>query len=144
MSQEDLKFIEILENGTELVRVHYQILLPFRNNEINLPNDHSQTEKRFACLQRKLSKNQFKQDYMKFMNELILKGYARESISAMNTGKCRYLPHHGVYDPNKPGKICMVFDLNLEFQGISINKALLSGPDLRKQVVWVLLRLGKK
>ena len=51
MSQEDLKFIEILENGTELVHGHYQIPLPFRNNTIKLSNNHSKTEKRFACLQ---------------------------------------------------------------------------------------------
>ena len=33
----------------------------------------------------------------------------------------------------------MVFDLNAEFCGTSISKALLSGPDLTKQIVVVLL-----
>ena len=79
MSQENLKFTEILKYGTELVGGHYQVPLPFRKDEINLPNNCSQAERRFACLERKLSRNaQFKQDYMTFMNELILKGYARE------------------------------------------------------------------
>ena len=60
-----------------------------KKDEINLPNNRSQAEKRFACLERKLSRNpQFKQDYMKFMNELILKGYARQSPSAVEAGKC--------------------------------------------------------
>ena len=40
-----------------------------------------------------------------------------------------YLPHHGFYHPNKPGKI-VVYDLSVEFHKTSINKALLSGPDL--------------
>ena len=46
--------------------------------------------KRFAYSQKKLSRTaQFKQDYMKFMDELILKGSARESTFAvMKTGKC--------------------------------------------------------
>ena len=124
MSQEDLKFIEILKNGTDLVGGHYQVPLPFRKDEINLPNNRSQAEKKFACLERKLSRNpQFKQDYMKFMNELILKGYVRESTSALEAGKCWYLPHHGVYHPNQPGKIRVVFDLSAEFHGTSINKA---------------------
>ena len=75
MSQEDLKFKEILKNGTEIVGGHYQVPLPFRKDETNLPNNGSQAEKRFACLDRKFSRNpQFKQDYMKFMNGLILKG----------------------------------------------------------------------
>ena len=37
MSQEDLKFIAILKNGTELVGGHYQVPLPFRKDEVNLP-----------------------------------------------------------------------------------------------------------
>ena len=40
---------------------------------------------------------------MKFMAELILKGYAREPTSAVVARKCCYLPHHEVYHPNKPG-----------------------------------------
>ena len=31
MSQEDSKFIEILENGTEIVDGYYQIPLPYNN-----------------------------------------------------------------------------------------------------------------
>ena len=41
MSQEDLKFIEILKNGMELVGGHYQVQLPFRKDEINLLNNRS-------------------------------------------------------------------------------------------------------
>ena len=64
------------------------------------------------------------------MNELILKGYIREATSAVETRKCWYFPHYGVYHPNKPVKIRVVYDLSAEFHGTSINKALLSGPDL--------------
>ena len=78
------------------------------------------------------------------MNELILKGYARESVSAVEAGKCWYLPHPGVYHPNKPGKICVVFGLSAEFHGTSINKALLSRPDLTNQIAGVLLRFRKE
>ena len=144
MSQEDLKFIEILKNGTELVGGHYQVPLPFRKDEVNLPNNCSQAEKRFACLKKRLSRNpQFKQYYVKFMYELIKKGYSRESTTAVEAGKCWYLPH-AVYHPNKPGKICVVFDLSAEFNGTSINKALLSGPDLTNQIVGVLLRFREE
>lgn len=38
----------------------------------------------------------------------------------------------------------MVFDLNAEFCGTSISKALLSGPDLTNQIVVVLLRRFRK
>ena len=135
MSQEDLKFIEILKNGTELVGGHYQVPLPFRKDKVNLPNNCSQAEKRFACLKKRLSRNPQFKDYVKFMDELIKKGYARESTTAVEPGRCWYLPHHVVYHPNKPGKICVVFDLSAEFHGTSMNKALLSGPDLTNQIV---------
>ena len=144
MSLEDLKFIGILKNGTELVGGNYQVPLPFRKNEINLPNNCSQAEKTFSCLERKLSGNpQLTQDYIKFMNELILKGYARESTSAAETVKYWYLPHHGVYHPNKPGKIRVIFNLSPDFHETSINKALLPGPDLTNQIVGVLLQFRK-
>ena len=91
MSQEDLKFIEIHKNGTELVGGHYQVPLPFRKDEVNLPNNRSQAEKRFACLKKRLSRNpQFKQDHVKFMDGLIKKGYTRESTTAVEAGKCWY------------------------------------------------------
>ena len=84
MSQEDLNFIEILKNGAEFVGEYYQVPLPFRKDNVNLSNSCSQAEKGFACLEKSLLRNpQFKQDYVKFINELIKKGYARESSSAL-------------------------------------------------------------
>ena len=69
MPQEGLKFIDILKSVTEMAGGHYQVPLPFRKDEINLPNNLSQAEKRFSCLEGKLSTNpQFRQDYIKFMN----------------------------------------------------------------------------
>ena len=37
------------------------------------------------------------------------------------------IPHH----PSKPGKIRVVFDSSAEFKEISLNKNLMSGPDLK-------------
>ena len=61
---------------------------------------------------KKLSKNdQFKEDYIRFMKHIIAKGYARKSKTKAASGKTWYLLHHGVYHPNKPGKIRVVFHL---------------------------------
>ena len=91
MFLQDLKIIQILENGTELVSEHYPVPLQVRYDKVNLPSSYSQAEKRFVILKRKLSRNtQFKEGNMKFMNRLILKGSARESTYAVETGKCWY------------------------------------------------------
>ena len=39
MPQEGLKFIDILKSVTEMAGGHYQVPLPFRKDEINLPNN---------------------------------------------------------------------------------------------------------
>ena len=52
----------------------------------------------------------------------------------------RYILHHAVYHPGKSGKICVVFNCNTKFEGKSINKDLLPGPDLTNQIVSVLVR----
>ena len=38
----------------------------------------------------------FHEDYNKFMQEIISKGYAKESQATLNDGRECYLPHHGV------------------------------------------------
>ena len=77
------------------------------------------------------------------MNELMSKGYATETTAAAENGKCWYLPHHGIYNQNKPGKICIVFDLSAEFQETLINKSLLPDPNLADQI-GVLLRFREE
>ena len=141
MSQEDPKFMQVLDNSTRIIDGHYEIPLPLRDDNVRFPNNRLQAEKRFIYLQRKMSRNhQFKNDYMNFIKKLMSKGYGTESTAAAENGKSLYLPHQGVYNQNKPGKTRIVFDLSTEFQGTSINKSLLPGPDLDSQIVGVLLR----
>ena len=78
-------------------------------------------------------------DFVKFMEKLISKGYATESTALDENSACQYLHHHGVYNQNKPSKAHIVFDLIEEFQGSSIKKLLLPGLDLSSQIVGVLL-----
>ena len=56
------------------------------------------------------------------LSDSIAKGYARKSAMTATPGKTWYLSHHGVYHPNKPGKIRVVFDLSVEHKGTCLNK----------------------
>ena len=143
-SQKDKRFLQILEESAKLVNGHHEIPLPFRRIDVQLPNNKVQAnEKRLVSL-KMARNNKFKDDYIKFMKELASKGYAKESSKVAESGFCWYLPHHGVYHPNKPGKIRVLFDLSAEHHGVSISKELLPGPDLTNQIVGVLLRFREE
>ena len=144
-SQEDKRFLQIMEKGANLADVHYKIVLSFRRVNIQLPNNKLQAHKRLASLKKKMARNhKFKYHYIKFMKVLTSKGYAKESSIVAESGRCWYLPHYGLYHPNKPRKIRAVFHLSTEHHGVSINKEWLPGPELANQIVEVLLHFREK
>ncbi|XP_020715832.2 uncharacterized protein LOC101455054 [Ceratitis capitata] len=71
----------------------------------------------------------------------IAKGYARK-LSATEAGlsspKTWYLPHFAVSNPNKPGKLRLVFDAAAEVEGVSLNAHLLKGPQNYKSLPSIL------
>ena len=52
-----------------------------------------------------------------------------------------YLPHHPVFNENKPNKMRTIFDTAGEYDGMSLSKALLTGPDLLNNLVGVVVLL---
>ena len=50
-----------------------------------------------------------------------------------------YLPPHPDFNEHKPNKIRIVFDAAAEHAGVSLNKALITGPDLLNNLAGVLL-----
>ena len=57
-SQEDKKFLQILEEGAKFVDGHYKIPLAFRRVDAQLPNNKPQGEKRLTSLKKKKKKKQ--------------------------------------------------------------------------------------
>ena len=97
-------------------------------------------EKRANYLKRRFMKNkEFFEDYQKFMSDILQKGYARVASEIQPYGNPWYIPYRCISHPSKPGKIRMMFDCSAEFNGRSISKELLSGPDLINQLVGVLI-----
>jgi len=82
------------------------------------------------------------------MNDIISKGYARKVPAAgLASEDCKstwYIPHHGVYHPQKPEKTRVVFDCSCQYLGSSLNKALLQGRDLANSLVGVLVRFRQE
>ena len=143
-STEDRRFMEIMENGmTKDENRSWEAPLPFRHKVRELPSSRDYAMKSLKSTCRTLDKKpSMKVQYFGFMQKIFDLGNA-EVVPAENVKSdepCWYLPHFGIYHPKKPDKIRVVFDSAAECDGISLNKLLLSGPDLTNGLLGVLIR----
>ena len=143
-SQEDKRFISIVREGIQYHNGHYVIPLPFRESNVVMPNNKDQAAKRAIWQRKKMLRDEnYRNDYVNFVNDVIAKGYARKVTDGLletEPGKVWYIPHHSVYHPRKPQKIRVVFDCSARYQGTSLNEQLMQGPDLTNSLVGVLTR----
>ncbi|XP_028407542.1 uncharacterized protein LOC114530160 [Dendronephthya gigantea] len=148
-SIDDQNFLRKVSDGIHLGEDgHYEIPLPFKNDDIKLPNNRNLAVFRLQQLKSRFKNDTtYKEDYVTFMKEMIKKGYAEQVPSNEETtepGKCWYIPHHGVYHPKKPKKIRVVFDCSSQYKGESLNQYLLQGPDLTNKLIGVLTRFRQE
>ena len=78
------------------------------------------------------------------MDDMLAKGHAKKSTSPALLGKTWHIPHHGVFNLNKPGKIRMVFDCSAEVGGESINRNLMTGHDITNQLIGVIIQFQEE
>lgn len=84
----------------------------------------------------------FHKEYTAIRKDMIEKSYAvkiPEFQLICQDGKLWYVPHHGVYHPQK-GTLRVVFDCTASYKGTSLNNELIQGPDLANSLMEVLLR----
>nr|XP_015830265.2 uncharacterized protein LOC107395402 [Nothobranchius furzeri] len=141
ISQEDIQFLEMLnENIHYNEQGHLEMPLPFKERP-QLPNNKQLATVRLKYLKMKMDKNpKYKEDYIKFMNNVFKDGDAEEAEETPQDGNTWYIPHHGVYHPRKPEKIRVVFDCSAKHEDTSLNDHLLTGPDLINTLAGVLCR----
>ena len=117
------------------------MLLPFRLKPLKLPNNKLQALQRLK-IQLKNDKR-YRNHYNAFIKEMLDKGYAEtvpESDLSDETSTVWYIPYHGVYHPQKPDKLPVVFDCRVNYQNESLNSHLLQGPDLTNGLIGLLCR----
>ncbi|KAK3082438.1 hypothetical protein FSP39_009290 [Pinctada imbricata] len=141
LSADDREFLKIMDHDMKKgENGNWEAPLPFRSSRPNLPNNRSQALKRALILQTSLKKNPAKQQHFVSFMEKIINSGAAEIAPDKPEGECWYLPIFGVYNKKKPNEIRGVFDSSVVFEGQSLNKALLSGPNLANNLLGVLLR----
>ena len=143
LSVEDRRALAILESSTVKEEGHYKTALLWKR-EPALPNNRAMAVSRLHSTERKLKRiPELAEKYQNVINDYVTKGYAQrmsQEEAKVTTSKTWYLPHHAVLNPNKPGKVRVVFDAASKFDGVSLNDKLLTGPDLLNNLVGILMR----
>ncbi|XP_074658616.1 uncharacterized protein LOC141911526 [Tubulanus polymorphus] len=141
MSVLDKQFMSSIESSLKLKDGHYEIGLPLREN-CKLPNNRNMALKSLMGLKSKFrADGNYHDQYKLFVSDMIRLGYAEVvPVELSNDESVWYLPHHGVYHPQKPNKVRVVFDASAKFQGIALNDVLLQGPDVTNSLIGVLHR----
>ena len=147
-SHEDRRAVKILEESTKLVDGHFESALLWKSDDVSMPDNRLGALRRLERAEQSLQRNPAKaQKYQDIIDNYVSAGHARkleDSEVAVANPRRWFLPHHSVSNPNKPGKIRMVFDAAAEFKGTSLNKKLLTGPDLLQELPGILIRFREK
>ncbi|XP_074030342.1 uncharacterized protein [Leptinotarsa decemlineata] len=142
-SIEDKRAVEIMEKTLKKVGNHYEIGHLWKRDDLTLPPSKTNALNRLYCMERKMDKDaKFAEEYTAKITEYLQKGYARKlhPSEVQNNKNNWYLPHFGVANINKPGKIRLVFDAAAKSQGVSLNDFLCQGPDYVPSLISVLWR----
>ena len=133
--------IKILESTTKRNETAWETGLLWKNADAPKVDSRSTALKRLYALEKKLNREpEYATLYYREMDRFIQNGYAVKVDDDVVRSRIWYLPHFGVTNPNKPGKVRLVFDAAAKTSGISLNDQLDSGPDLLQSLPGVLLR----
>ena len=143
-SAADARAQEILENTTVHNGLRYDVGMLWAADNTKLPNNYFSSLVQLKSLEKRLAKDDLREKYTSTIKEDLNKGYVIEVPNGHKvenrSDKEWYLPHHPVLNPNKPGKVRRVLNGAAKFHDASLNKNLLSGPDLLQNFIYVLLR----
>lgn len=144
LSRADERAMKILQETTVRKGDHFETGLLWATDNVQLPKSRVMAENRLAGVERKMRKNEkFANLYVKNIEKYIKKGYAWKMSAieaAHETPRTWYLPHFGVENVNKPNKVRLVFDAAATVNGVSLNTALLTGPDVYTSLPKILFQ----
>ena len=120
--------------------------MPWKCNEIVLPNNYNMALQRLENTEKRLKRApDIATAYNQCIERYVEKGYVSK-ISKKRDSKSRwYLPHFPVLRPDKDTtKTRIVFDAAAKFQGVSLNDKIFKGPKLQRDLFDVLLRFRRQ
>ena len=127
---------------------HYELPLPLKERFKGLPNNRNDAVPRMYHLKKRFdspNSKEYKEEYTNFMRDMIEHRYAERAPNDDNSkpGMKFYINHHGTRHPKKR-KLRIVFNCSQEYGRQSVNKYLIQGPLLTKDLPRVLLRFRQE
>ena len=141
-----MKLLKVPPNQTGL-RCDVRMLWAADNNK--LQSDYFSSLVQIKSLEKRLAKDEgLREKYTSNFKEYLNQWYVIEVPEAQKvenwSDKNLYLPNHPVLNPNTPGKSRRVLNGAAIFPGASLKTSLPTGPDLLKNLIYVLLRFRKQ
>ena len=132
LSVEDRRAPKLIENSICLRDGHYQMCLLWKDDNPVLPyNRDPELEVKYRAV----------------IEDCVVKGYARrlsKEEAAAVSNITWYIPYRALKNPNKPGKVRVVFDAAAKYNGTSLNDHLLQGPCLTNNLIGVLIHFREE
>ena len=146
-SQEDAHAEELMENTIFKRGDRYEVGLLWKPGAVEMPDNYKMAYRRLQSLERSLERDPDKAAaYTDTLMGYVNKNHARKVTPEEQAKDCPkrwLLPHHAVTTPAKP-KVRVVFDAAAQWANMSLNKALMTGPDLLQNLVGVLIRFREE
>ena len=140
-SSDDRRAIEILDRTSKHINGSWEVGLLWKNDDDLITNGRSTALRRSELLTKKLNRDsEYAKLYHKEIARLFDNNFAQKVTNKTIGPKIFYLPHFGVQNINKPGKLRLVFDAAAKTSNVSLNDMLLPGPDLLKSLLGILMR----
>ncbi|XP_062703570.1 uncharacterized protein LOC134286025 [Aedes albopictus] len=145
LTKEDERALILMETTTRRVGNRFETGLIWKEDDIEFPNSYPMAVRRLECLERRMDRDPvLKANLHRQIREYEVKGYAHRATSAeMEAADPRrvwYLPIGAVMNPKKPGKVRVIWDAAAKVEGVSLNSALLKGPDQLSSLPAILFR----
>ena len=122
--------------------------LLWKNENTKLPYNREIAVSRLKSLENKFKKEpEFFKKYQQTTESYLKNSYAPKLNSKLyneNNELVNYIPHHGVKNVSKPGKIPIAFDAGARCNNTLLNENVLKGPDYLSKLISILIKFRKE
>ncbi|XP_053398138.1 uncharacterized protein LOC128556612 [Mercenaria mercenaria] len=147
LSQEENVALGKVKDTIEYTKKMYEIGIPWKENNVELPNNYDMALTRLQNTEKRLDKNPtVSKAYSEIIKSYEEKGYITKiTESVPQNSQSWYLPHFPVIRPEKETtKVRIVFDASAKYQNVCLNDVVYAGPKLQNEFFDVRFRFRKK